>query len=469
MGVVLAARHTQLGQLVAIKLLQGKAAHETNAVERFLREARAAATLSSEHVARVHDIGTLETGEPYLVMEFLAGVDLGAVIRRDGPMPVPDAVDAVLQACGAVAEAHAAGIIHRDLKPSNLFRIQRSDGTSAIKVLDFGISKVTDPEQAGAAEPALTSTGMTMGSPQYMSPEQVRNAKDVDGRSDIWALGVVLYELLTGKSPFSAETLGATFANIVSLTPPRVERVRPGVPESLGTVIAACLDREREGRPPTIADLASKLAPFAPPPPDAARAVQRIARASGTPAPPAENAKRHDPAALEPTVPSPGQSPPAPAPVAETGPPWQTSGIGQEIPMRRPRAAALAAGTVGVLLAAVVGTYVLGTKPKHPELPAAASAASERAAVIAPAVTPTSSGVQAAGPDAGAASMDVAEVRAATSAAPPHPPTVAPEPTETRSPKAPRRAIPPAAGDTKPRARPHSAATGPTDNPLDHL
>jgi serine/threonine-protein kinase len=466
MGVVLAARHARLGHLVAIKLLQGKAAHDEQAAARFLREARAAATLSSEHVAKVHDIGTLETGEPYLVMEYLSGVDLGVVLHRDGPMPVPEAVSAILQACEAVAEAHAAGIVHRDLKPSNLFRIQRSSGTPLIKVLDFGISKMTSNSPSGAAEQVLTSTGMTMGSPQYMSPEQVRNAKDVDGRADIWALGVVLYELLTGKSPFGGETLGEVFANIISMSPARVESVGPGIPEGLGSAIAQCLERERAQRPQTIAELASRLAPFASP--EAARTAERIVRSSGAPR---EDALPQV-ASGERTMTRPvaaGELPVAP-PVVETGPPWHTSGIGQQVPPRRPRAAVLSVAAAGALLVtAAVGTYALKARTKLPETPAAASAESNRGAVSAstPAATapelPTARGEapsEATGPDAGS----VATAPAAPAASP-----VTPAPAEASPAQTPRHAAPPANGDAKPRQRPHSAPAHSVDNPLDHL
>jgi serine/threonine-protein kinase len=285
MGVVLAARHAQLGQRVAIKFMQGKAARDPNAVGRFLREARAAAALSNEHVAKVHDVGTLETGEPYLIMEYLSGVDLKQVLRRSGPMAVSDAVGAVLQACEGITEAHAMGIVHRDLKPSNLFVTQRMDGTPLVKVLDFGISKVTDANAVGTDQ-SLTPSGSVMGSPQYMSPEQVRNAKDVDARSDIWALGVILYELLVGVPPFAGETLGSTLAKILSESPAPIGGRRPDVPQQLAAAVFQCLERDLKRRVQNVGELATKLMPYASREATlSAERILRVQRASGAPQP----------------------------------------------------------------------------------------------------------------------------------------------------------------------------------------
>ena len=207
MGVVVAAMHLTLQERVALKFLLPEGAKKEETVTRFLREARAAAKIKSEHVARVSDVGTLESGAPYLVMEYLDGSDLSALLRRDGPLPPRDAVEYVLQACEALAEAHAVGIVHRDLKPANLFLARHAGGAPRIKVLDFGISKLTarDPSMP-PDDPSMTRTRAWLGSPLYMSPEQMRSARDVDTRTDIWALGVILYELLSGKPPFDGET-----------------------------------------------------------------------------------------------------------------------------------------------------------------------------------------------------------------------------------------------------------------------
>src|SRR5438105_6241851 len=200
MGVVVSAWHVGLDERVAIKFLLPAVASSQDVVRRFLREAQAAVKIRNEHVARVTDVGTLENGAPYIVMEHLAGVDLGELVDKRGPMPIPDAVECVLQACEALAEAHAMGIVHRDIKPANLFLTSRPDGSPCVKILDFGISKVKTPDSQG-----MTKTQGMMGSPLYMSPEQLTSAKDVDHRADVYALGVVLYELLTGKQPYDAE------------------------------------------------------------------------------------------------------------------------------------------------------------------------------------------------------------------------------------------------------------------------
>lgn len=280
MGVVVGARHIQLGQRVAVKFMRAGAT-DGQAASRFLREARAAAALSSEHVTRVLDVGTLDTGAPYLVMEYLAGVDLSDVLRKDGPMSASHAVGIVLQACEAIAEAHALGIVHRDLKPSNLFVSMRKDGTTLIKVLDFGISKTADLDARGS-DGNLTASGFAMGSPSYMSPEQVRNARAVDARSDIWALGVIVFELVTGVRPFDGAGVGETLARIVSEQPPSVRQYRPDLPEGLALVIAQCLERRLERRFQSVAELALKLCPYGPK--DAASCVERVLRLSGAPA-----------------------------------------------------------------------------------------------------------------------------------------------------------------------------------------
>ena len=276
MGIVLSARHIELGQRVAIKIMRSVAALDPTAKERFLREARASVALSSEHVAKVVDVGTLADGKPYMVMEHLAGRDLGDVLRRDGRMAIADAVGAVLQACEALVEAHAIGIVHRDLKPSNLFVTKGMDGLPRIKVLDFGISKMVDA--FSTSQRALTASGSVIGSPGYMSPEQVRSAKEVDLRSDIWALGVILYELLSGINPFRGDSMGETLARIVSKSPAPLRTLRPDVPKDLEATISMCLQRAPEKRVSSTGELASRLLPFAPP--EGVLSVERILRAS---------------------------------------------------------------------------------------------------------------------------------------------------------------------------------------------
>jgi len=258
MGVVVAALHLSLERRVAVKFLLPTAVKNPEAVARFTREGRAAAKIQSEHVAKVLDVGEVEGGSPYIVMEYLEGCDLATVLEQHGPMPVGEAVDAVLQACEALAEAHALGIVHRDLKPANLFRTHRADGSPITKVLDFGLSKAHRP-----GELALTRSAATMGSPRYMSPEQIRSARDVDARSDIWALGVILYELLAGQAPFRGEGPTELAAKIIEDQPRSLREPRPDVAESLESVIFRCLAKSPAERWGDVAALARALADHA--------------------------------------------------------------------------------------------------------------------------------------------------------------------------------------------------------------
>ncbi|HEY4158108.1 MAG TPA: serine/threonine-protein kinase [Polyangiaceae bacterium] len=278
MGVVVAATHLHLEERVAIKFLLPDALQNGEAVARFGREARAAVKIRGEHVARVIDVGSLETGAPYMVMEYLDGHDLAGLIHSQGAMPPQDAVDAVLQACEALAEAHALGIVHRDLKPANLFMTRRPDGTASIKVLDFGISKLTN---ASASDHSMTKTSAVMGSPLYMSPEQMTASRDVDARTDIWAIGVVLYELLSGRVPFNAETLPQICGLILTASAPDIRHFAPNVPEGLQAVVQRCLEKDRTRRFNDVSELARALAPFGTR--ATSRSVERIARILGSP------------------------------------------------------------------------------------------------------------------------------------------------------------------------------------------
>ncbi len=260
MGVVVAATHLQLDERVALKFLLPDALSNPEAVERFAREARAAVKIKSEHVARVSDVGTLESGSPYMVMEYLEGQDLAGFVHANGAMAVPLAIEFVLQACEAIGEAHALGIVHRDLKPANLFVTRRVDGSPCVKVLDFGISKLTAP--GGGADLGMTKTSSVMGSPLYMSPEQMSSTRNVDMRTDIWALGVILYESLTGRVPFEAETMPQLCGMILQDPPRPLHDLRPDLPDVLQAVIFRCLEKSRDRRFANVADLAAALAPF---------------------------------------------------------------------------------------------------------------------------------------------------------------------------------------------------------------
>ncbi|HEX3771570.1 MAG TPA: serine/threonine-protein kinase [Polyangiaceae bacterium] len=261
MGVVVAARHEELGQLVAIKFVREDALGNEEAIERFLRESRAAARLRSEHVARVIDVGRLENGAPFMVMEFLEGFDLAEVLTRDGALTVEVAAALMLQVCEAVGEAHAAGIIHRDLKPENLFLTSTVGGTPKMKVLDFGVSKSQGLTQG---EGGLTRTRAILGSPLYMAPEQMRSSRDVDVRIDVWALGVVLFELLTLRSPFEADTMPELCLKVVNEPPLSIRELRPDLPQGVTAIVDRCLEKDREKRFASAMELAAALRPFAP-------------------------------------------------------------------------------------------------------------------------------------------------------------------------------------------------------------
>ena len=262
MGVVVAATHLQLDQKVALKFMLKDAFDNPDALARFQREARAAVRLKSEHVARVTDTGTFDNGSPYIVMEYLDGHDLAEELKRNGPLPPWVVAEYVVQACDALAEAHSLGIIHRDLKPANLFLSRRADGSPLVKVLDFGISKVNALNEPGTA---LTKTGGLMGSPLYMSPEQIRSSKDVDPRTDVWSLGIIMYELLGGRVPFDAETMGGLLAVVMMEVPAPLHTVRPDMPAPLSALVDKCLQKSVGARCQSVAEIARGLAPYCPP------------------------------------------------------------------------------------------------------------------------------------------------------------------------------------------------------------
>jgi eukaryotic-like serine/threonine-protein kinase len=261
MGVVVAARHIELNQMVAIKFLHPNVEGHEVIKARFLREARASAALRSEHVTRVYDVGTTEHGAPYMVMEHLEGVSLSKAIRKRAPFPITESVDLMLQACKAMDEAHSLGIVHRDIKPGNMFLARQPDGSTMLKVLDFGISKMEN-RLDDEAEPTLTASNMVLGSPKYFAPEQVKDAKTVDHRADVWALGIVLYYMLAGRRPFEGDTMSSVCVAIATEQPLRVSDIRPTTPPMLDAAVMGCLIKDRERRTQSAADLARAIAPF---------------------------------------------------------------------------------------------------------------------------------------------------------------------------------------------------------------
>ena len=424
MGIVLAAEHLQLRQPVAIKLLLPSVSADPDTIARFAREAQAAARIQSEHVARVIDVAALEDGSPYMVMEFLEGQDLGKVLSQRGPLPLEEAVGYLLQSCEGVAEAHAAGIVHRDLKPSNLFVCQRPGGRITIKVLDFGISKAQPSAQA--VDPALTRTGAVMGSPLYMSPEQMVSAKYVDARTDIWSLGVTLFELLCGRTPFGGESMTELIAAVLQTEPISVRDLRPDLPPSIATALRGALEKDPRRRYASVAEFAAAIAPFGPR--HAAMIVERITYALGSARP-----------AAIPVTPVSGAAVIALDATAEavTGPrgPGATTAkpVSSDSQRDAPRASgALRPGRVlvvvaGVLLAGAGGAAALRHKGRE---------------------TPTTASAEASSPPVAASTpvLPASIVPAAAPSLPPSPPPeLAPAPTEVPA--------------TVSSARPHKAST----------
>jgi len=269
MGVVALCTHLALNERVAIKMLRRDVLDDADAVERFMREAQAASKLKSEYVARVTDVGRSVTNVPYMVMEYLEGHDLGELLAERGSIGLPWAIELTLQVCEALAEAHSIGIVHRDIKPTNLFVTWRPDGSALIKVLDFGISKAL---ASGALE--LTQTQSLLGTPAYMSPEQMRSARQVDARTDIWSLGTVLYELLEGRRPFEAESFSEMCVKVAIDAPGEMTKT----PAALQQVLLRCLEKLPEQRYASMAELGAELVSFAHDPHQAQVLVERMAR-----------------------------------------------------------------------------------------------------------------------------------------------------------------------------------------------
>jgi len=261
-GVVVAATHLQLQQRVAIKFLRTALASDEVRV-RFEREAEAIRRIQSEHVVLVLDVGTLDDGEPYMVQEYLEGMDLAKVLKEEGPLELEDAVDCMLQVCEALTDAHANGIVHRDLKPANLFLTRRDDGGPHIKVVDFGISKILDKAILGRGPREMTGAFEVLGSPRYMAPEQLRNSKAVDHRADLWSVGAVLFQLVTGRLAFDGDTNVTASLAVMTAEPHKLRQFAPHAPPELEAIVAKCLAKNPDERWQSARDLAAALSPFA--------------------------------------------------------------------------------------------------------------------------------------------------------------------------------------------------------------
>ena len=280
MGIVCAATHLELGTPIAVKFVRPERAADERAAARFLTEARAAAQLQSQYACRVMDCGRLPSGSPYIVMEYLTGQDLRTLVDTGGPLEVEAAVLLALHACEALAEAHTKHIVHRDVKPENLFVAESPGGAPLLKVLDFGISKQLSPLLAPRS---LTDSTESMGSPFHMSPEQMLDPSNVDSRTDIWSLGVVLYEILTGQMPFGGETAPQLCANVMTTEPLPPQAHRADIPDGLARVILRCLEKDKTKRYADVGELSQALQEFGGPAgPLAAAHVEQILGRSGT-------------------------------------------------------------------------------------------------------------------------------------------------------------------------------------------
>ena len=264
MGVVVEALHEQLKSKVALKFLHEHVLEHEHAKARFLREAMLAAKMNTEHIARLFDVGTLENGAPFVVMELLEGQDAAAYAKANAPLPIAEAAEIVAQACDAMVHAHALAVIHRDLKPHNLFITRRDNGTMLVKVLDFGVSKsVGGPVDDAKEDLSLTDSSVTVGSPLYMAPEQMRASRDATRASDIWSMGVILYELLSGRTPFDGSTVTELCLKVVNDPLPSILDLRPDIPDDLARVVERCLEKDPAKRFANMAMLAEALEPFA--------------------------------------------------------------------------------------------------------------------------------------------------------------------------------------------------------------
>jgi len=258
MGVVFSATHLELDAPVAIKIVRDDFAANEAIVSRLLFEARAVARMQSAHVVRVLDVARLPNGAPYVVMEKLRGADMAALLEQRTTIPVAEAINYLLQACEGLIEAHGLGIVHRDLKPENLFLAITPEGT-VLKILDFGISKDVGSSIREGRRTTLTKGGAAIGSPSYMAPEQIRAAPNLDARADIWSLGTILFELLTGRCPFDAETVALMYQKALTEDPPSLLDFVPDAPPELNTIIRLCLQKDAEDRFQTVQELAMAL------------------------------------------------------------------------------------------------------------------------------------------------------------------------------------------------------------------
>lgn len=453
MGIVVLAHHLGLDEKVAIKLLNPGALSSPGAETRFLQEARIAAKLRSPYAVRILDVGRdRERGLPYIVMEYLEGHNLG---EPPAPMPISEAVDSIVETCAALAEAHRLGIVHRDIKPQNLFCMQNDSGDAQIKLLDFGISK---------SENSLsqTSTSHVLGTPSYMSPEQLRTTKSVDARSDIWSIGVTLHALLAGSPPWMGETSAVIAAKILRDAPPTLRDSLTGAPEPLERIILRCLEKDPSARYDDVGALAEELALFGGPRSQRAigilRSRQSLAGESRNARSSAEGPKPSSAGAFAPTE----LNVATPLPATAAPPVSTLPSAGTIVPAKTPLPdeATRTASAWGEASNAVAATEPLALRAKWPVLAAVVAFAAIALYVVlgptAPGVEPKLALAEAA-PVVSPLSAVVLSATPSASAAP----TAAPTDSGSRakpvpSPAAPSKAAPDASA---PSAAPSSAPT----------
>jgi serine/threonine-protein kinase len=248
MGTVYEAEHMDLGRAVAIKVLNPSQAKKRVAVKRFQQEARAAGAIGHPNICEVYDLGLLDDGSPYLVMEKLNGTTLADRITREGGLPFGEIADVMIQVLSGLIAAHDKGIVHRDIKPENIFLARRVGCPHVVKILDFGVSKMMPQFQGGEEELDLTRTGMVMGTPYYMSPEQARGERNLDGRVDVYACGVMMYEAIVGKRPFLAPNYNALLLAIINTKPKPLREVRPATPAAMEAIVVHMMAKARDDR-----------------------------------------------------------------------------------------------------------------------------------------------------------------------------------------------------------------------------
>ncbi len=437
MGCVVEALHQELGSRVAIKFLLPQALANADIVARFEREARATASLQSDHVVNVTDVGRFDDGSPYMVMEFLTGCDLASgLARAGGKLPVAEAVAYGIQAAIGLGDAHDAGVVHRDVKPSNVFLHSRKDRRVVVKIVDFGIAKQTESTDSN-----LTQAAAVMGSPKYMSPEQLRDAKSADGRSDIWSLGVTIFEMVAGRTPFFADSMAVLHAEILASPAPSIRDFRPEAPFELEALLHRCLAKDPAHRFGSMAELRA--------------ALEQVAMATSAIAPSFVLTSERVLKAIDPTPPTgfdataiadqPASSAATTGGVSRTAPNSFATPISVVTggPVTAPAAAPrsklpLAAAAVAVI--ALGAAFALRSRNEEaaklaPPPPVAAAAPAAKASEPAPAPVAPAEAAPAPAP----AAVAPAAPEAGTSAAKPAPTKAAPAPAAAPAPHAPTK------------------------------